>query len=81
MDSPDSKPVAQPVPASVIPPASKQGHTPIGPIVGAIIVTLILVAGGLYFWGAKLNTAQQSPPPFIPSNDVSLEGDLLGSTN
>ncbi len=43
----------------------------VGPIAGAIIVILLLVAGGLYFWGAKLNEkAQENTMPFIPSNDT-----------
>lgn len=44
----------------------------VGPIAGAIIVILLLVAGGLYFWGAKLNEkAQENTMPYIPSNDTA----------
>lgn len=32
---------------------------PIGPIAGAVIVIILLIAGGLYFWGAKLNSQMQ----------------------
>ena len=42
----------------------------IGPVAGAIIVILLLIAGGLYFWGAQLNN-QPQPAPYIPSNDTS----------
>lgn len=42
----------------------------VGPIAGAIIVIILLIAGGLYFWGAKLNQANDmNAIPFIPSND------------
>lgn len=42
----------------------------IGPVAGTAIIILLLIAGGLYFWGAKLNKeAIENPPPFIPSND------------
>jgi hypothetical protein len=46
----------------------------IGPLAGAVIVILLLVAGGLYFWGAQLNK-QEEALPFIPSNDTMLQED------
>ena len=51
-----------------LPPAPPK-HS-IGPVAGAIIVILLLIAGGLYFWGAQLNQ-QQDMPPYIPSDDMS----------
>lgn len=43
----------------------------VGPIAGAIIVILLLIAGGLYFWGAKINEkSQENTMPYIPSNDT-----------
>lgn len=44
----------------------------VGPIAGAVIVILLLVAGGLYFWGAQLNK-QEEVLPFIPSNDTTQD--------
>ena len=35
-----------------MPPSQKK---PIGPVIGIIIIVLILILGGLYFWGEKLN--------------------------
>ena len=41
----------------------------IGPIVGTAIILAILVLGGLYFWGSRLNRNEQNPPPLILGND------------
>ncbi|OGG58506.1 hypothetical protein A2765_02115 [Candidatus Kaiserbacteria bacterium RIFCSPHIGHO2_01_FULL_56_24] len=53
------------------PSAPKSGG--VGPIAGAIIVIILLIAGGLYFWGAKLNQQSADIPAFIPSNDSSMQ--------
>jgi hypothetical protein len=43
---------------------------PVGPIAGAIIVIILLIAGGLYFWGAQMNESNDmNAIPFIPGND------------
>lgn len=48
----------------------------IGPIAGAIVVILLLVAGGLYFWGATLNEeVMNNSIPYIPSDEVPAGGD------
>lgn len=39
---------------------SKSSEHSVGPIVGAVIIVLILVLGGLYFWGERLNESQES---------------------
>jgi len=52
----------------VMPEAPKSG---VGPIAGAIIVIILLVAGGLYFWGAKLN--RQNTVPYIPGDEIMME--------
>lgn len=55
---------------SQMPPQPQEPHkSSIGPLAGAIIVILLLVGGGLYFWGAQLNK-QEDAMPFIPSNDT-----------
>ncbi|MDP3645666.1 MAG: hypothetical protein Q8R25_01120 [bacterium] len=53
----------------ILPQAPKKESA--GPIVGAIIVVVLLIVGGLYFWGARLNH-QDTPEqlPFI-TGDVS----------
>jgi len=54
----------------------------VGPIAGAIIVILLLVAGGLYFWGAKLNEkSQENTMPYIPSNDTMQMQDASASAD
>ncbi len=39
---------------------NKSAEHSVGPIVGAVIIVLILVLGGLYFWGERLNESQES---------------------
>ena len=58
-------------------PLSPEPHkSTIGPIVGALVVILLLAAGGLYFWGAKLNQENgDNSVPYIPSDDVPAAGD------
>ena len=51
--------------SGVTPEAPKSG---VGPIAGATIVIILLIAGGLYFWGAKLN--RQNTVPYIPGDDT-----------
>lgn len=67
-----------------IAPQSAERHA-VGPIAGAIIVILLLIAGGLYFWGAQLSKQQAQPEvPVIQSNDTSYtqsEGTLTSDTS
>lgn len=52
-------------------------RTPIGPIAGAVIVIALLVAGGLYFYGAKLNNDVANQMPYIPGDDYMMpEGSM-----
>lgn len=41
-----------------------------GPVVGIVIVVLLLIFGGLYFWGAVLNDRQSPPLPLIPGDSA-----------
>ena len=68
MDPLNNNPVLS---GSQMPPPQPEKHS-IGPIAGAIIVILLLIAGGLYFWGAQLNQ-QTDTPPYIPSDDTSMQ--------
>jgi hypothetical protein len=56
----------------------KPDRKPVGPIAGAIIVIILLVAGGLYFYGAKLNSQMQPQEmPYIPDDDYMMpEGSM-----
>ena len=40
-------------------------HTGVGPIIGAAIIVVLFVFGGLYFWGAHLNAQEKAPLPLI----------------
>lgn len=72
MDPLNTSPIAS---GSQMPPPQNEPHkSSIGPVAGAIIVILLLIAGGLYFWGAQLNK-QENLPPFIPSDDSAQQGD------
>lgn len=42
-----------------------------GPIVGVVIVVILLVFGGLYFWGAQLNQEEETLP-LIPGDTATL---------
>ncbi len=61
------------------PPVPQPQKSSIGPVAGAIIVILLLIAGGLYFWGAQLNQMESDPPPYIQSNDTSAANENLTS--
>lgn len=68
MDPLNTNPIAS---GSQMPPPETK-HTSIGPVAGAIIIILLLISGGLYFWGAQLNKNMESEVPYIPS-DASMQ--------
>lgn len=52
-----------------MPLSSPPERKPIGPIAGAIIVIVLLVLGGLYFWGAQMNS-RIDETPYIPGDTM-----------
>lgn len=56
-----------------LPPENKGG---VGPIAGAVIIIILLIAGGLYFWGAQLNTNTIQETPYIPSDTMMEDGTI-----
>ena len=43
-----------------------------GATVGIIIIVLLMIFGGLYFWGARLNASNNNAPlPFIPGDPTA----------
>ncbi len=72
-------------------PTVESGAKPMGPIIGSVIVVLLIVLGGLYFWGERLNKegASGAAAPDVAvetlrsqgtSDDVaSLEADAAAS--
>jgi hypothetical protein len=80
MDPLNQSPIAS---GSQLPPTpmpQEPQKSSVGPVAGAVIVILLLVAGGLYFWGAQLNK-QAEVLPFIPSNDTTEESTVTGDTS
>ncbi|MEK7098790.1 MAG: hypothetical protein AAB908_02720 [Patescibacteria group bacterium] len=73
MDPLNTSPIASG--SQMPPPAPEPQKSSIGPVAGAVIVILLLIAGGLYFWGAQLNNQEAAQLPYIPSNDTSLQND------
>lgn len=55
-------------------PKPPQSKKPVGPIVGAVIIVLILILGGLYFWGEKLNNGTMSAEQIRNASDASVVG-------
>lgn len=47
---------------------------PAGPIVGTVIIVILLIVGGLYFWGERLNKERsaQNQIPYIPSGTTTI---------
>lgn len=67
-------------------PPPQEPKSGFGPIAGAIIVILLLIVGGLYFWGAKINNQMNNEMPYIPSDDsmtddVQPVGELQSDTS
>jgi len=50
--------------------APVEGHKPVGPVIGSIIVVLLIILGGLYFWGERLN---QSGSSSVAAPDPALQ--------
>ncbi len=66
-------------PIGVVPPSSPTAapheKKSIGPLVGTLIVLLVLILGGLYLWGSKLEQDNMNnTPPFILGDDNADAG-------
>jgi len=44
-------------------------HKHLGPVLGALILALVLILGGLYLWGSKLNEEVIPVPDTIINNE------------
>jgi hypothetical protein len=60
-----------PNPSNIIPQMEERASKPssVGPFVGIIIVILVIVLGGLYFWGQRLD--KSSNEPVIPEDTMT----------
>jgi len=55
--------------------------TGVGPIIGSIIIIILIVLGGLYFWGYAIEKNKSDAPAEQNSEDLNrIEADL-NSTN
>jgi hypothetical protein len=53
-------------------PQKKRGG--MGATVGIVIIVILLIFGGLYFWGARLNQEQsQQQLPLIPGDTTTQQ--------
>lgn len=80
MEYTNQNPIASGSQMPVQPEPPKGG---VGPIAGAIVVILLLAAGGLYFYGAKLNEKNQMDNniPYIPSEEMTPTGGADSDTS
>ncbi len=51
-------------------PENREGS---GPIIGTIIILLVIVLGGLYFWSTRTRDGQAASPETSTTSDASLE--------
>jgi len=40
----------------------------VGPAIGVIIIILVLILGGLYFWGERMNKGSEIPNPQVENS-------------
>lgn len=57
-------------PDHLLPPHKKK----VGPIIGTIIILVVLIIGGIFFWGSVINhrTDMANQVPYIPSGTTTL---------
>lgn len=53
------QPQVPPAPQQVVTPAQSQNKSSIGSIIGTIIIIAVIILGGLYFWGKRIEEARQ----------------------
>ncbi|MEK7509546.1 MAG: hypothetical protein AAB605_02425 [Patescibacteria group bacterium] len=67
-------------------PPPEPPRSSMGPIAGTVIVIILLIAGGLYFWGAKINNQMNNDVPYIPNDNSMMQdeqpvGELQSDTS
>lgn len=53
----------------------------VGPVVGSIIIVLVIVLGGLYFWGSRLNREETLSGDDIRNSSDAALGQLVRQSN
>lgn len=60
--------------------SKKQGQqNEIGPVIGSIIVILVVLVGGIYFWGSKI--AQNNHTAEVENEAMSVSADINSLDN
>lgn len=60
--------------------ASSSGQTPqksMGPILGIVIIVILLVLGGFYFWGTQIKDKSQVQEAEITAEDIANQEDTV----
>ena len=65
MDNNTPNPMNNMMPETSIPPVRKQG---IGSAIATMLVIIIIVLGGLYFWGKRIETQQANQAAYDNAN-------------
>lgn len=53
----------------------------IGPIIGSIVIIILIVLGGLYFWSYKINKQKSIIPTFTEQKNEKASDDLNATTS
>jgi len=56
-----------------------QKDSGVGPIIGSIIIIILIILGGLYFWGYEINK-QKTTTPAIPEQKTEQKDNNLNAT-
>ena len=75
MDNAINNQPEQPTPSPTPTPTPEGDGNSAGPIVGSVIVIIIIIIGGLYFWGQRLS--QDMKGEDILSEEDALVADLV----
>jgi|SRR3989344_5416725 len=75
MDPQNTNPAPMQSPATPPSPPQQDGDKSAGPVIGTIIIILLIILGGLYFWGQRVNDRGAQTEDFVtPGADIeSLE--------
>ncbi len=69
-------PFQNPQPVETMP--EKTVEKSIGPAIGIIVIIVLIVLGGLYFWGQRLER-QKALPQNVPDQNSSMNKAVSGS--
>lgn len=79
MDQTQTQPIMTP-PENVIPPQMPE-KTSMSGIVGTIIIIALIILGGLYFWGKRINTQKEATALINQEMQASQEASVIQSVS